>query len=144
MHDGFSLPQPSWIALLSVAHRYEFLNVRERAIREIYNPSAAQQPQDHMLLISVAEKYDVPPKHLVPSLVSFVMRPQPLSEGEVTRFSALTVSRLAHSREDFVRRTVNPPPNPTGWGLPAPNGPSWRENVAKDVVCKIWQVQNDG
>jgi hypothetical protein len=46
MHDGFSLPQSSWIALLSIAHHYEFLNVRERAIREIYDP-AAQQPQDH-------------------------------------------------------------------------------------------------
>ena len=146
MHDGFSLPQANWIALLSIAHHYEFLNVRERAIREIYEPAAAQQPHDHMLLISVAEKYDVPPKHLVPSLVSFVMRPQSLSEGEVTRFSALTVSRLAHAREDFVRKTVNPPlPQLGGWGAtPTPNGPSWRENVAKDVVCKIWQVQNDG
>jgi len=143
MHDGFSLPQTSWIALLSIAHHYEFLNVRERAIREIYEPAAPQC--DHMLLISVAEKYDVPSKHLIPSFVSFVIRPQPLSESEVARFSALTVSRLAHAREDFVRRTVTPP-QPFTWGAPGvstPNGPSWRENVAKDVVCKIWQVQND-
>ena len=141
MHDGFSLPQSSWIALLSIAHHYEFLNVRERAIREIFGP-AAQQPQDYMLLISVAEKYDVPPQHLVLSLVSLVTRAQPLSEGEVARFSALTVSRLAHAREDFVRRTVNPPP--PMFGLTPMNGPSWREDAAKDVVCKIWQVQNDG
>ncbi|KAH8997939.1 hypothetical protein EDB92DRAFT_1837021 [Lactarius akahatsu] len=142
MHDGFSLPQPSWIALLSIAHHYEFLNVRERAIREIYGP-AAQQPQDHMLLISVAEKYDVSPQHLIPSLVSLVTRPQPLSEGEVASYSALTVSRIAHAREDFVRRTVNPPPLQPGWLPAVPNGPSWKEGVARDVVCKIWQVQND-
>ena len=143
MHDGFSLPQSSWIALLSIAHRYEFLNVRERAIREIYD-LAAQPPQDPMLLISVAEECDVPPKHLVPSLVAFLLRPQPLSEGEVLRFSALTVSRLAHAREDFVRRTVNTPP-PVFGGFAAPSrGPAWRENVAKEVVCKIWQIQNDG
>ncbi|KAI0251878.1 hypothetical protein BJV78DRAFT_395638 [Lactifluus subvellereus] len=36
MHDGFSLPQTSWIALLSITHRYDFPNVRERAIREVY------------------------------------------------------------------------------------------------------------
>jgi hypothetical protein len=144
MHDGFKLPQPSWIALLSIAHRYEFLNVYERAIREIYDP-AAQQAQDHMLLIIIAEMYDVPPKHLIPSLVTFVMRPQPLSEGEVARFSALTVSRLAHAREDFVRRSVNAPP-PLMFGLSPPNsgGPSWKEKVAKDVVRKIWQIPTDG
>ncbi|KAH9171818.1 hypothetical protein EDB89DRAFT_2070387 [Lactarius sanguifluus] len=142
MHDGFSLPQPSWIALLSIAHHYEFLNVRERAIREIYGP-AAQQPQDHMLLISVAEKYDVSPQHLIPSLVSLVTRPQPLSEGEVANYSALTVSRMAHAREDFVRRTVNPQPLQPGWLPAVPNGPSWKEGVAKDIVCKIWQVQSD-
>jgi len=141
MHDGFSLPQPSWIALLSIAHHYEFLNVRERAIREIYDPAAAQQPHDHMLLISVAEKYDVPLKHLVPSLVSFVMRAAPLSEGEVAHFSALTVSRLAHAREDFVRRTVNQQPQQL-WGIPTPTVSSWKENVAKSVVLKIWNDES--
>lgn len=144
MHDGFSLPQPSWIALLSIAHRYEFLNVFERAICEIYDPE--EQAQDHMLLINVAEKYDVPPKHLIPSLVTFVLRPQPLSEDEVARFSALTVSRLAHAREDFVRKSVNAPPaSPYEWSAPYSysGGPSWKENAAKDVVCKIWQIQND-
>ena len=37
----FTLSQESWIALpgLSITHRYEFLNVRERAIREIYGLS---------------------------------------------------------------------------------------------------------
>ena len=146
MHDGFSLSQSSWIALLSIAHHYEFLNVRERAIREIYDP-AAQQPQDHELLISVAEKYDVPPEHLVPSFVALVLRSQPLSESEVGFFSALTVSRLAHAREDFVRRTGNTPmshPTSRSWASIASVGPSWRENVAKEVVCQIWQIQNDG
>ena len=144
MHDGFSLPQSSWIALLSIAHRYEFLNVRERAIREIYD-LAAQPPQDPMLLVSVAEECDVPPKHLVPSLVAFLLRPQPLSEGEVLRFSALTVSRLAHAREDFVRKKVTnaQPPPAFGWPAALSGGPSWKENMAKSVVCKIWQIQAD-
>ncbi|KAH9993323.1 hypothetical protein BJV74DRAFT_833475 [Russula compacta] len=155
MHDGFSLPQASWIALLSIAHRYEFLNVRERAIREIYDPLQgqrtqpqpqqqllqSQQPQgeEYLMLISVAEKYDVPSRYIVPLLVTLVTRAQSLTEDEVASLSSLTVSRLAHAREDFVRRTASSPP-PLGVGLV--NGESkWRNDIASSIVCKIWAVQ---
>ena len=144
IYDGFTLPQASWIALLSIASRYEFLNVRERAIREIYGPFQVQEGDANLkrypleeiemelrLLISVAEKYDVPPRFIVPLVAPFVVRKQPLTEDEVLSFSALTVSRLAHAREEFQRECRS-----RHW-LPA-------ESVeAKGVVCRIWQVQND-
>jgi len=153
MHEGFSLTQTSWIALLSIAHRYEFPNVRERAINEIYrillqqqDPLCQSQEQlqhDHLLLISVGEKYDVEPRYMVPSLVALVMRIQPLTPEEVARFSPLTVSRLAHAREDFARRTVNPPPEHTGW-LNKPNEHlTWLYGVARDLVCRIWAVESE-
>jgi hypothetical protein len=100
MHDGFSLPQKSWIALLSIADRYEFLNVRERAIREIYH---SQQRGDPVLLVSLGEKYDVPPRDMLLSLAEVVMRANSLTADEVACFSTLTMSRLARAREDFVR-----------------------------------------
>jgi|SRR5712671_568067 len=154
MHDGFSLPQASWIALLSIAHRYEFLNVRNRAIREIYGvllqqqdplrQSIHQSQQEHLLLIAVAEKYDVPPQYTIPSLVALVMRAQSLSEDEVARLSAITVSRIAHARENFVRRTVNPPQSQAAW-LNTPNAwLTWVYGVAKDIVCNVWPVKEDG
>jgi hypothetical protein len=102
MHDGFSLPQKSWVALLSIAHRYEFLNVRERAIREIYH---SQERKDDVLLISLGEKYDVPPLDMLQSLAEVVMRVNPLTADEVACLSTLTVSRLAQAREEFVRQT---------------------------------------
>ena len=82
------------------------------------------------MLISVAERYDVPPRFIVPILIPFVGRKLPLTEDEVLSFSALTVSRLAHAREDFQRefRTQN-------WRTP--------DAVAKEVVYRIWQVKND-
>jgi hypothetical protein len=156
MHDGFSLPQANWIALLSIAHRYEFLNVRERAIREIYGvllqqqdplrQSTQQLQQDHLLLIAVAEKYDVPPQYMIPSLVALVMRTQSLSEDEVARLSALTVSRIAHARENLVRRTVNPPQSHAAWlNTVTPNAwLTWVYGVAKDIVYDIWPVKGDG
>ena len=144
IYDGFSLPQASWIALLSIASRYEFLNVRERAIHEIYGPYQVQDGDADLercsldevemelrLLISVAEKYDVPPRFIVPLVAPFVIRKQPLTEDEVLSFSALTVSRLAHAREEFQRECRSKP-----W-LPA------QSVEAKGVVCRIWQVQND-
>ena len=89
------------------------------------------QQHDYQLLISVAEKYDVLLRDFVPLLLLFVMREQPLTEGEVLRFSALTVSRLAHAREDFQRERVSrlrvalSPPDP------------------EEIIYRIWQVQND-
>jgi hypothetical protein len=153
MHEGFSLPQSSWIALLSIAHRYEFLDVRERAIREIYGAllkqpdapwqSPEQLDQDHPLLISVGEKYDVPPRHVLRSLIAIVVRDQPLTADEITRFSPVTVSRLAHAREDYARKTAKLPEY-----IERSDKPSeylrWTYGVASNVVYKIWPIQNDG
>jgi hypothetical protein len=112
MHDDFSLPRASWIALLSIAHRYDFSNVRTRAIREVFDESKIAE-EDHSLLVSVAVKYDVPSKHTLPLLITIVKRKQPLTENEVANLSALTVSRLAQAREEFVRETnrANPHTN---------------------------------
>jgi hypothetical protein len=153
MYDGFTLPQASWIVLLSIAHRYEFLNVRERAIHEIYDPFRGRpqrwdsvmterkeqeiqkelEQHDYQLLISVGEKYEVPIRYIVPLLLPFMVRKQPLTEGEVLRFSALTMSRLAHAREDYQRggRVIT-------WGATNTNV------IDISIVYKIWQVQNDG
>jgi hypothetical protein len=142
---SFALPQESWITLLSIAHRYEFMDVRERAIGEIYDPFRARwdliakstktkeqkiqqelQQHDYQLLISVAEKYDVPPCHIAPLLLPFVVRQQSLTVSEVLRFSALTITRLAHARENFLR-------NRTTFEAPG----------AEDIVNAIWQVEDD-
>ncbi len=117
----------------------------ERAIREIYGPllrptktvslggdgkeGGGIEQHDYQMLLSVAEKYEVPLKYIVPLLLPFVMREQPLTEGEVLGFSALTVSRLAHAREDFQRERRS-----ILW-VPAAD--------AKEVVYRIWQVPND-
>ena len=118
MNDNFYLPQSSWIALLSIAHRHEFENVFKRAIREIFDrPTSERGESDSDLelndpkLISVAEKYDVPFEYVVPNLVVLVMREEPLTEVEVSLLSPLTVSRLGRAREDFLCKTMGRPPS---------------------------------
>ena len=144
------------MTLLSIAHRYEFLDVRERAISEIYGPFRARleswesislavkrekkiqqelQQHDYQLLISVAEKYDVPLCHIVPLLLPFVVREQPLTLREVLRFSALTLTRLANAREDFLR---GGPKNP--WER-ASMKPDVTPDAVKRIVYSIWEPE---
>ncbi|KAI0290005.1 hypothetical protein BC826DRAFT_913885, partial [Russula brevipes] len=66
MDDSFSMPWKSWIALLSIGHRYEFTNVYERAIRELYNRHTSKREELYdLLLVSLWEKYDVPLHHVL-------------------------------------------------------------------------------
>ena len=75
--------------LLSTVHCYEFPNIHERAINKIYH---VLLQHDHLLLISVGEKYNVEPWYMVPSLVALVMQVQPLTPDKVVRVSPHTVS----------------------------------------------------
>ena len=154
MHNDFDLPESSWIALLSIAHHYEFLNVRERAIREIYGPlrrwnvmqpgwdpgppqlspmvqAPAPEVPDHLTLISTAEKYDVPFRRVLPSFVELVMREEPLTEVEIARLSTLTMYRLARAREDYLRRTTRV------------GDLEYTRSVAEGIVCDIWPEGNN-
>jgi len=131
MNDNFYLPQSRWIALLSIAHRFEFQNVFERAMREIYDrPASEREESDGPYLIKVAEKYDVPFESVVPTIVALVMREEPLTEVEVSLLSPLAVSRLGRAREDFLCKTVGRPSSfsgpgsiPLSFGPPAYGGP---------------------
>jgi hypothetical protein len=143
MDDSFSMPWKSWIALLSIGHRYEFTNVYERAIRELYNRSIEGEEQDASLLVSLWEKYDVPLYHVLPWLVDLVTRVKPLQEYEVVRLSALTVSRLGQAREMYLRKASRPSGNPL---ITMQEILQRRYNLGKEVLCKVWQTGtgNDG
>ena len=153
-NDTFRLPQSSWIALLSIAHRYEFMNVRKRVIREIYDCRLSKHPNaqrvntdsnsdvasdskskpNYAMLISAAEKYDVPLRHVVPTFVAFVMRGEPLTEVEAALLSMGMVVRLARAREEFLHKTL---PN-QGEMIFIP--PNYADEMAKKIVSNIWQI----
>jgi hypothetical protein len=150
MHDDFRLPQSGWIALLSIAHRYEFLNVYKRAVRELYDfaqseywnaeqksdrdpdldaGSDSPDPKlDYLMLISAADKYDVPFQHVVPTFIAVVLRQNPLTDAEATHLSTLTMCRLARAREYYRRRYAVAPMKPT----------FDRHNEAEKVVRESW------
>ena len=132
----FSLPRSSWIALLSIAHRYDILNAQVRAICEIYDPLGKlvkrkissdsipdSEPPDCMTLVLTAEKYGVPLRVALPSYVELVMREEPLTEVEIAHLSALTLHRLARAREEYLRTREKY---------------SDHHNAATRIVCDIW------
>src|SRR5712691_6315955 len=114
MFHDFNLPESSWITLLSIAHRYEFLNIYKRAIYELFDrpPGGGRQSSDsasnpsYAKLISVAAKYEVPIQHVLPSIVALVMRPEPLMEIDVVHLSTLTICHLGRAREEYLRTTL--------------------------------------
>jgi hypothetical protein len=134
MHHDFDLPQSKWITLLSIAHRYEFLSVCKRAVYELFDRPASERQSSpsesepgYAVLISVAEKYDVPLQHVLPPIIALVMRAESLMEVEVAHLSTLTICRLGRAREEYVRATVRRSMNFEG-----------RVTVAKDIVRDIW------
>ena len=121
--------------LLSIAHRYEFLNIYNRAIYELFDrPASGRQisssvtDPSYAKLISVAEKYDVPFQHVLPSIVALVMRLESLTEVELVHLSTLTIYRLVRAREEYIRLTqaLRRAFNHTG--------------EAKEIVCNIWRA----
>ena len=80
---------------------------------------------DDAMLISAAEKYDVPLWHVVPTFVAFVTREEPLTEVEAALMSLGTVIRLARAREAI--RTRN----------------RLSEAAAKRIVCDIWGLPQE-
>jgi len=137
-NDTFCLPQSSWVALLSIAHRYEFMNVRERAIREIYDRKPDSDPKskpDYAMLISAAEKYDVPPWHVVPTFVAVVVREEPLTDVEAALLPMGTVVRLARAREEFLRKII-----PMRARDALFSTPSDEAGMARRIVSNIWQI----
>lgn len=94
-------------------------------------PDVAPDPDskpDDVMLISVAEKYDVPLWHVIPTFVAFVTREEPLTEVEAAHMSLGTVIRLARAREDLLRKlSIGKPPSV-----------AYRQAVAKDIAREIW------
>jgi len=92
---------------------------------------------DYAMLISAAEKYDVPLRHVVPIFVAVVMREEPLTDIEAALLSMGTVIRLARGREEFLRKIL---PNQGILFSPANYG----DDMAKKIVSNIWQIAKKG
>ncbi|KAI0061121.1 hypothetical protein BV25DRAFT_794638 [Artomyces pyxidatus] len=102
MLEDFSLPVKSWIAVVSIAHRFKFHDAERRATREIYTHCP---PLDPVEQIRIAEKHDVPVAFLVSALETLVARPVSLRATEVAEMSTRTVVLVGAARERYIRQS---------------------------------------
>lgn len=82
-----------WVALLSIATRYVFDQIRDLAILEI-----SKQMLDPVKKIMLANKYNIP-QWLTPAFLDLCKRPEPISDSEAETLGLRTVVRLARARE---------------------------------------------
>ncbi|KAI0061120.1 hypothetical protein BV25DRAFT_794354 [Artomyces pyxidatus] len=76
MLEDFSLPVRSWVAILSIAHRYQLHDAEVRAIREVFTHDPPLGPVEQM---HIAEQFEVPWRFLAPALHAVVVRAEPFN-----------------------------------------------------------------
>ena len=88
----------------------EYRNAEQKSDTDLDLDAGSKSPDstlDYVTLISVAERYDVPPQHVVPTFIVLVMRLNPLEDAEAAHLSRLTLCRLARAREKYLRKTLS-------------------------------------
>lgn len=95
------MPISNWVALLSIAHQFQFTDAESRARREVFHHS----PLDPVKQIFLAEQLSVPISFVMPALEDLVRRRKPLQKTELTNLSREMISRLCKAREKYVRES---------------------------------------
>ncbi|KAI0314684.1 hypothetical protein OF83DRAFT_1063399, partial [Amylostereum chailletii] len=130
---SFALPQASWRAVLSIAHRFTFAEIFDRALRELIPPPTAE---DAIAIIAVVEKYDIAVDRVAPALQMLVRRQEPLTEFEWEKMSWSMASHIAQARERYVAKV---------WEVSQRQSQSWGGNIegalraeAASIVDSVW------
>lgn len=95
-----------WVDLLSIATRFDFQAVRERAIDVIERRRPRLEPIEQICL---GEKHDIP-QWLAPAFESLCQRSNPLEIHEAERIGLSNATLLARAREavrDSARVTIS-------------------------------------
>ena len=95
---GIRSPEEQWALLLSIATRYDFDNLRERAIQGI---SSLVPPVDPVRKIELAVRYDVV-QWLEGAYVSLCTRPHPLTPSEAARVGPNVSRKVGRCRAEWV------------------------------------------
>ncbi|THH19335.1 hypothetical protein EW146_g1806 [Bondarzewia mesenterica] len=105
MLDNFSMPVESWVALLSISHRFDIANICTRAIEMVFSETS---PLDAVEQTVIATKFDIPAHHLFHAAKELIERSHPLDVQEIDQMSSDMIFRISTGREEYIRWTMRP------------------------------------
>lgn len=123
------MPIANWVALLAIAHRFEFTDAEARARREVFEGTVGSNLSP-MKKVALAEKHVVPISFIIPALEALVRRSKPLDKREIDSLSGEMVARLGVAREKYVRESSRMFASET-----------WLKRVAHDIVESVWNAK---
>ncbi|KAA1474545.1 hypothetical protein DENSPDRAFT_335012 [Dentipellis sp. KUC8613] len=95
-YPGFSIPK--WVDLLTIADRFQFENVRKRAIDELTTSEESMDAVDEFL---ISVKCHVP-QWTVPALSKLVLQPNVMKTEAAAKLSLDILMRLWRAREEYL------------------------------------------
>ncbi|KAI5122319.1 hypothetical protein M0805_002486 [Coniferiporia weirii] len=96
-YSVYDAPMDAWTAILRLAHRWEFVEVRELGRMRI----------SPVVRLVFAERYDVEPDWLAEALAALGNRAEPLTLEEEEELGLRTALRVAGLHEDILRQDNN-------------------------------------
>ena len=114
-------PQDHWPLVISIATRYGFDEIREKAIHGI---SSLVPPVDPVRLVELALHYDVS-QWLEGAYISLCVRPNPLTLPEAARVGHAIAKKIGRCRAEFIM--TNP-------GASIGRTPSDNKELAREIV----------
>jgi hypothetical protein len=145
MYNDRVVTLDEWVDLLSIATRFDFEKIRERAIREIGSgrhhtsdsPSGAHRRIDPVDKILLAELYDVP-QWLKSSYAALCQRANPLEDCEGEKLGLKTALRIARAREAVRESPHSRASTPDSEDLEPEYAPYSASLVARIVQEVFW------
>ncbi|KAI5122320.1 hypothetical protein M0805_002487 [Coniferiporia weirii] len=101
-YSVYDAPMDAWTAILRLAHRWEFAEVRELAFREL-----GRMRISPVTRLALAEKYDAASDWHAEALAELGNRTEPLTLAEGEQLGLRTALRVAGLRENIIRQNNN-------------------------------------
>ncbi|KAI5122321.1 hypothetical protein M0805_002488 [Coniferiporia weirii] len=101
-YSVYDAPLDTWIAILQLAHRWEFAEVRELVFREL-----GRMRIPPVTRLALAEKYDAAPGWHAEALAELGTRAEALTFAEGEQLGLRTVVKVAELRENIRRQKDN-------------------------------------
>lgn len=120
------LSRDHWTNLLSIASRYDFDDIRERAIKEI---SSFRPPLEPVRMVELALRHDVP-QWLEPGYCALCQRQQPMNEAEVNKVGLHLAVKISRARDLLRRSKPKQQPQQARWKNP------WEGNTFSDAEVR--------